>query len=594
MEEVGGNDRSGDEAQIHANALFDRYEAQIHDFALALLRDRKVAVEVVRDTFRTASQRLEALEDVDRLFVWLLAITRFQAGLVAGETAGPDRRPLGPDDIPERAEQTGLVWEATADLPIRERAFLDLYLRQGLTGDDLAHGLGVRQSEVIDLHTALAVTEKGLAGYLLVNRSNGPCPDLPLVLRGWDGRFTALVCVHIAAHVESCRVCRASSADLASPLALYSSAARAPRPELPNRDEGSEASPSLVSAVDPSGPTRHWLPNGFPPRTFPQPGAQTAPVFLSWHPVPSSAPVRRPRLWPVAAVMLTVAVVAGALFLASRQDNNKPRQVTDSVTSLSTTTSSSVPPTPTSTTTATSLVEPIPTTIPGTSIPGTVMDSGVLALSTTALNLPKTDATAGASEAPLTLQNAGRGDLTFIAESTTPGLRVTPTRGTIAAGRSTNLTVSLEGAQLTTEGPFRGQLKLGGTGGTGTVDVDAIVGRPPDIVDNVGDACPEPSATCARAIKLAPTAEPGATACNTPWVYAVTISDQSTIRSARVIARRGLANADTALERASSDGLFVSMPFAPLPANFVLRFTVEATDEFGFTRRFPEQSITCP
>ncbi len=211
-------------------AIFDRHVAQVHDLALALLRDRRAALEVVQATFREASERLEALHQPDRLLIWLLAITRFSAALVASPEAGLDRHPTGTDSIPERAQLTGLVWEATADLPLRERALLDLHLRQHLDGEDLADALGVSPGELVDLRAWMAEVEKGLAGYLIMRGGDRRCGDLPLVLRGWDGRFTPLVAHGIATHVSSCRVCEQSRQALPSPFSLYAAALPASLP----------------------------------------------------------------------------------------------------------------------------------------------------------------------------------------------------------------------------------------------------------------------------------------------------------------------------------------------------------------------------
>jgi DNA-directed RNA polymerase specialized sigma24 family protein len=211
-------------------AIFSRYEAQVHDFALALLRDRKAAWEVVNATFAEASERLEQLQEPHRLLVWLLAIGRFEAGLVDGAAVGLDREPVLPDDDPERVHLAGLVWEAVADLPLCERALLDLHLRHGLDGGDLADALGVTPSEGDDLRQRMTGLENGLAGFLVVRKADGRCPDLPLVLRGWDGRFTLPVAQGIAAHVAVCRVCEQSRRALPAPFTLYASARQAPLP----------------------------------------------------------------------------------------------------------------------------------------------------------------------------------------------------------------------------------------------------------------------------------------------------------------------------------------------------------------------------
>ena len=215
-------------------AIFDTHAAQVHDLALAVLRDRKAAFEVLHSTFKQAGERLESLKEPERLRVWLLAITRFHAASRPGDEAGLDRQPAGHDRLAERAQLAGLVWEATADLPMRERALFDLVLRQGLDGEDLADALGVTTAEVVELRAWMGGTEKGLAGYLITRQADRRCPDLPLVLRGWDGHFTPGAAGGIAAHVSACRVCEQSRSALPSPFALYASALPVP---LPGRDE---------------------------------------------------------------------------------------------------------------------------------------------------------------------------------------------------------------------------------------------------------------------------------------------------------------------------------------------------------------------
>ena len=211
-------------------AICSRHEVQVHNFALAVLRDRQAALEVVNDTFAEASERLETLQEPYRLVVWLLAIARYRAAQAADTTAGPDRYPELPSDDLQRAHLISLVWEATADLPLRERALLDLTLRHGLDGDNLADALGVSPGEAADLQARMPELEKGLVGYLIMKGDDRTCGDLPLVLRGWDGHFTPVVADGIAAHVSSCRVCEQSRQALPAPFSLYASALPAPLP----------------------------------------------------------------------------------------------------------------------------------------------------------------------------------------------------------------------------------------------------------------------------------------------------------------------------------------------------------------------------
>ena len=223
--------RAGDRSAF--TAIFDRHAARVHDLALAMLRDRNAALEVVESTFLEASLRLHALEEAHRLAVWLLAITRRNGALRAGATAGVDRQPSLPNDDPERVRLAGLVWEAVADLPLRDRTLIDLDLRQGLAGQDLADALGVTLPQVNELQARMRDRiEKGLAGHLVARTTDGRCAGLTKVLKGWDGRFTPKDSRRIADHVEKCTVCTQTRFSLPSPFALYASALPAPFPAM--------------------------------------------------------------------------------------------------------------------------------------------------------------------------------------------------------------------------------------------------------------------------------------------------------------------------------------------------------------------------
>ncbi len=206
-------------------AIFDRYAARVHDLALALLRDRRLAGDVVESVFGEARRRLPGLLEEHRLAVWLLAVTRRHAALRAGPVAGPDRRPTLPGLDPEQDRLANLVWEAVGDLPLRDRTLIELSLRQGLEGQDLADALGVSVADARQLETEMRVPiEKGLTGYLVDRSAGGRCPDLTKALKGWDGRFTLKGASLISRHVDGCAVCTQAGFELPSPFALYASA----------------------------------------------------------------------------------------------------------------------------------------------------------------------------------------------------------------------------------------------------------------------------------------------------------------------------------------------------------------------------------
>ncbi len=354
--------------------------------------------------------------------------------------------------------------------------------------------------------------------------------------------------------------------------------------------------------VDPGPP---WMDNGFPPRTFPveavragTPGGN-APARGVVTPGPPR-PRRGRRGWiAAAAVLIALLLLAAGLALASRDDDDGVGLAVDSPTTTVAAIDTSVPTfdTTTSLDTTTTPVEPVPTTVVPEA-PATTVAAGVLETSVSALAIPRVNAAAGPQSARLTLRNTGSGPLTYTTQASSPGLSASPARGTIAAGGTTELTVSLDGARVSAEGPFTGTLTSGGTGGVKAVQVTSTVGRPPVINDDVGEPCTTARVPCSRQIKLAPPVQLTSSPCTNPWAFSVRVSDQSQIRSVRATAQIGLALGDAPLlkdgQSSGTTGTFRSVPIAPVPAGFTLSFFIEATDQLGFSIRLGEQAVVCP
>ena len=219
--------------EVHAvTVLFDRFAEQVHDLAFAMLRNRLLAAEVVEATFEEALQRLAGLQEDHRLAVWLLAVARRNAVLRAGPTSGPDRRPTLAGHDAERNRLITVVWEAVADLPLRDRTLVDLVLRHGLAGQDLADALGFGPAEAHQMEVGMRnQIEAGLVGYLIDRATEGRCPALTKALKGWDGRFNTEGSMLISGHVELCPDCNQVRSELPSPFTLY---AEAPVPPVPS------------------------------------------------------------------------------------------------------------------------------------------------------------------------------------------------------------------------------------------------------------------------------------------------------------------------------------------------------------------------
>jgi RNA polymerase sigma factor (sigma-70 family) len=206
---------AGDPAGLAA--AYDKYASPLYTYCRTLLREPADAADAVQDTFVIAASRVSALRDSERLRPWLYAVARNECHRRLRR--GSEQAPLeeAPDvtdesaDVPldaERAELRALIGAALGGLGPAEREVLELQLRQGLDGGEVAAVLGVSRNHAHallsrardQLHTAL--------GVLLVARTGRQdCPVLADMLRDWDGHLTVLTRKRINRHTERCPVC---------------------------------------------------------------------------------------------------------------------------------------------------------------------------------------------------------------------------------------------------------------------------------------------------------------------------------------------------------------------------------------------------
>ena len=133
--------------------VYDRYGGKLYDFAYSMLRHPEDAADTVADSFVLFAERLPQLRDPDRLRPWLYAIVRSEClrRLKARKRVsyGDDEQLMAmaddartPEEESETAALRRLVWDAAAGLADRDRALLDLHLRQGLEGAELGEAMG--------------------------------------------------------------------------------------------------------------------------------------------------------------------------------------------------------------------------------------------------------------------------------------------------------------------------------------------------------------------------------------------------------------------------------------------------------------------
>jgi RNA polymerase sigma factor (sigma-70 family) len=220
-------------------AVYDRYANRLHDFCWSVLRDRDEAADAVQDTFVLAVERLVQLNDPERLRPWLYAIARSVAlrrvrvrgRVVLDEVEDMADTDPGPHRAAEQQALADLVWSAAAGLSERDRALLDLHLRQGLDGAELGEAMGVSANHAYVLLTRLRdQVERSLGALLIARLGRRDCTELDTLLADWDGRFSPLMRKRVARHVDACEVCSERRRVAVSPLALLAGVPLLPAP----------------------------------------------------------------------------------------------------------------------------------------------------------------------------------------------------------------------------------------------------------------------------------------------------------------------------------------------------------------------------
>lgn len=220
-------------------SIYDLYAPGLYDTAAAMLSDRHDAADMVQDVFCIAAERLNQLRDPNRLKPWLYAVLRnevyrrtkkrkrttptdFQSATVPDVVAAFDPNAEGASaSFDELAE---LVRSAAAGLDERDRLVLELSVRQGLTGTDLADALGVSPEQSYSLvHRMRDRVEKSLGAFTVAKMGRNDCQELASITLGWDGEFSVLIRKRVARHIDECAICEKTRSKFA-PLALFGAA----------------------------------------------------------------------------------------------------------------------------------------------------------------------------------------------------------------------------------------------------------------------------------------------------------------------------------------------------------------------------------
>ncbi|MEQ1786446.1 MAG: sigma-70 family RNA polymerase sigma factor [Acidimicrobiales bacterium] len=298
--------RSGDGSAWAA--IYDRYADKLHDHCHRILRDRDEAADALHDAFIAAAAHLDQLRDPARLRPWLYSICRHESLRRARQRSRveltdevDEMKSVDVDmDRGSRSEELQeLVWSAAAGLNPRDQAMLDLNLRQGLEGQDLADAMGTSlDNSYVMLSRLRDQVERSLGALLIARLGRDDCEELAALLVGWDGTFSPLLRKRVARHVDGCEVCRERRAAVVSPMALLAAAPLVPAPTM----------------------LRRRILDGIEAGAAPQPISFTKDGFAA---APRRPVAPRPVWWLVAA-MVVVAGVVGTLLAIGGGDDPTP------------------------------------------------------------------------------------------------------------------------------------------------------------------------------------------------------------------------------------------------------------------------------
>lgn len=525
--------------------VYDRYADRLHDYCASILRDRHEAEDALHDAFVTASQRIGQLRDPARLRPWLYAICRTTAlGRVRRRSRVVPTEDVGavvsaPESVDpvERDELRRLVWEAAGGLAPQDRAVLDLHLRHGLVGADLAEALDVSPHHAtVRLGRVRDLVERSLTVLLVGRLGRRDCPELDALLAGWDGRLEPRLRKRVARHIDGCDVCEERRRAVVSPLALLAAMPLAPAPaHLRDR---------VLTSVSRGAPLS-------PPSVGPLEG-----------PPPTGGPWRRRRALVAAAAAAAVVAIAGGVAIGAGNDEPKDVAAIEST----------APHAPSSTSTSaasSTTTEPTSTTAP----PPPIAAARLLLLT------GSQDLGPSATHATIMIRNAGGEPLAWTAAIELAGAVVEPAAGTVAPGATSELQVVVDRAALP-EGAFEGAVLLegrradGGPAGGARAGITGLTLRAPVLGEAVAN-------------RASVVVGPNATTC--PTTVRAAVSDESPL----TVVLRWTGGGSTATESramVADDGDWVAT-LGPPSGGGEITWWIEAADSFGAASRGPDHQL---
>ena len=187
--------------------LYGAYAERLFDYASSLLGDRDGAADCVHDALVTAQGCVHRLKDAGRLRAWLYALTRSQAMARLGHR-GQDRTPPPMLEDPADPELAELVRETLGELGRNAREVLELSLRHGLTAAEVGSVLGLTSRQVAGRSgRARDHLELAAAAVVLARTGRAHCPDLSAMVDSLEGPLSPMLRRRLSGHIRRCEVC---------------------------------------------------------------------------------------------------------------------------------------------------------------------------------------------------------------------------------------------------------------------------------------------------------------------------------------------------------------------------------------------------
>jgi RNA polymerase sigma factor (sigma-70 family) len=469
--------------------VYDRYGGKLFDFAYSMLRHREDASDTVADSFILFAERLPQLRDPDRLRPWLYAIVRSEClrRLKARKRVayGGEEQliemaddSLSPDQYAEQSALRDLVWDAAAGLADRDRALLDLHLRQGLEGAELGDAMGTTAANAyVMLNRLRAQVERSLGALLIARLGRDDCPDLAGLLTGWDGSFSVLVRKRVARHVDNCSICAVLRRTMVSPWALLASVPVFVAP-VALRDRVLET--RLVSYT-------------VPPGAAAGPGSPPSPRRGGW-----LTDARFPALVGALGILLLLGAVVRWAWAEDALPGLSP---TPTLSAQGVAVEPTLSPKGSPTTAVPTSATPTPS---GTSI---APAPAVLTVSTGSIDLGRRG-----SAGSVVIGNSGGETLDWTASPSARWLSVSAASGQLDPGTTVPLTITVDRSRLP-EGRSTGSVVIAGAGQSRTVTVAAIEERDPV----VGAPTTSASPSCQVPVSVSASDESGLSSVTLFW-----------------------------------------------------------------------------